>query len=241
VNKKQDERIYEPPGLRWNPKDLDPVKSLPRAERPREKLLARGPSALSDLELLAAIIGSGVRGHTVLHLAARILRQTRGRLDGIDAKSLCSIKGLGEARACQIAASLELARRHLAGDRAQIKQASDALPYLRDIRDKKQEHFACLSLTGASEVIAARIVTVGLLDSSQVHPREVFADPITDRAAAVLLAHNHPSGTLAASAEDIALTKRLVSAGELLGIRVLDHLIVTRNGYLSMNEAGTLP
>lgn len=96
----------------------------------------------------------------------------------------------------------------------------------------------CLSLTGAHEVIETRVVTVGLLDSNQVHPREVFADPIADRAACVLLAHNHPSGTLEASPEDLALTRRLVKAGDLLGIRVLDHLIVTRDGHLSLKERG---
>jgi len=237
---KPTERIYEPPGLRWNPKDPSDVRDLPKADRPREKLLAKGPSALSDLELLAVMLGSGVRGHGVLHLAARILRRFDGRLERVDAESLQSIKGLGRARACLIAAAFELARRHLSEARVRIEQAADALPYLQEIRGKNQEHFVCVSLNGANEVIAARIVTVGLLDSSQVHPREVFADPITDRAAAVILGHNHPSGTLEASAEDIALTKRLVRAGEILGIRVLDHVIVARDGYLSMKQAGAM-
>jgi len=237
---KAPDRIYEPPGLRWNPKDSSDVKDLPKADRPREKLLAKGPSALSDLELLAVMVGSGVRGHGVLHLAARILRRFEGRLDRVNAEALQSIKGLGRARSCQITAAIELARRHLTGGRVTIEQATDALPYLQEIRAKSQEHFVCLSLNGANEVIASRVVTVGLLDSSQVHPREVFADPITDRAAAVLLAHNHPSGTLAASAEDLALTRRLVQAGELLGIRVLDHLIVSQDGLLSMKQTGVM-
>lgn len=236
----KDEQVYESPGLRWNPKVAEEVRSLPKAERPREKLLSKGPAALSDLELLAVTIGSGVRGHGVLSLASRVLRQMHGRLDQCRVESLTSIKGLGEAKACQIIASLELARRHLGAERATIKQAMDVLPYLRDIRGTKQEHFVCLALSGANEVIACRVVTVGLLDSSQVHPREVFADPIADRAAAVILAHNHPSGTLAASPEDRALTRRLVAAGEILGIRVLDHLIVTRDGHLSMQQAGIL-
>jgi DNA repair protein RadC len=237
---KNDNSVYEPPGLRWNPKVPNDVRDLPKMERPREKLLSKGPSALSDLELLAAVIGSGVRGHGVLHLAARILRRLKGRLDRVDVESLQSIKGLGRARACQIAAAVELARRHLSSERVTITQASDALPYLQEIRNRRQEHFVCLSLSGANEVIASRVVTVGLLDSSQVHPREVFADPITDRAAAVILAHNHPSGTLTASAEDIALTKRLVRAGELLGIRVLDHVIVAGDGYTSLKQSGEM-
>jgi len=233
-----DERIYEPPGLRWNPKEPRSIGDLPKADRPREKLIARGPSALSDLELLAVLIGSGVRGQGVLHLASRILRRFHGRLHRVDIEALQSIKGLGRARSCQIVAAIELAKRQLSIDRrCTIRQASDALPYLQEIRAKNQEHFVCISLTGANEVIASRVVTVGLLDSSQVHPREVFADPITDRAAGVILAHNHPSGTLEASAEDVALTKRLVQAGEILGIRVLDHVIVSRQGYASMKQA----
>lgn len=232
--------IYEPPGLRWNPKGADEIRDLPTVERPREKLLARGVSALSDLELLAVVLGSGVRGQGVLSLAAKILRRCGGRLDQVDVASLQSIKGLGGAKVCQLAAAVELARRHLSMERITVQQASDALPYLQEIRGKRQEHFLCISLSGASEVIASRVVTVGLLDSSQVHPREVFADPITDRAAAVILAHNHPSGTLKASAEDLALTQRLIRAGEILGIRVLDHLIVTRDGFLSMKQTGMI-
>jgi len=236
----QPEKIYEPPGLRWNPKGPQRIGDLPKADRPREKLFAKGPSALSDLELLAVLVGSGIRGQGVLHLASRILRRFKGRLDRVDVEALQSIKGLGRARACQITAAMELARRHLNADRVTIQQATDALPYLQEIRGKRQEHFVCLSLNGAYEVIASRVVTVGLLDSSQVHPREVFADPITDRAAAVLLAHNHPSGTLEASPEDVALTRRLIRAGELLGIRVLDHLIVAGEGHLSMKKAGAM-
>jgi len=232
--------IYEPPGLRWNPKDLGRIRDLPKVDRPREKLVAKGAAALSDLELLAVLLGSGVRGQSVLHVAARILRRFSGRLHRIDVESLKSIHGLGEAKACQISAAMELACRCLSAERVTITSASDTLPYVREIRGKNQEHFLCVSLSGANEVIASRVVTVGLLDSSQVHPREVFADPLTDRAAAVILAHNHPSGTLRASPEDVALTQRLVKAGELLGIRVLDHLIVTQDGYLSLKETGAM-
>jgi DNA repair protein RadC len=237
---KSRDEIYEPPGLRWNPKDVGRIRDLPKVDRPREKLVARGPSALSDLELLAILLGSGVRGQSVLHVAARILRRFSGRLHHAGVDSLQSIRGLGEAKACQIAAAMELARRCLSAERVTITSASDALPYVREIRRKNQEHFLCISLSGANEVIASRIVTVGLLDSSQVHPREVFADPLTDRAAAVILAHNHPSGTLRPSPEDLALTERLVKSGELLGIRVLDHLIVTQDGYLSLKETGAM-
>jgi len=237
---KTPESIYEPPGLRWNPKDPEQIRDLQKLDRPREKLMAKGPAALSDLELLAVLLGSGIRGHGVLHVAAKILRKFSGHLHCADVETLQAIRGLGKAKACQIVAAMELAARSLSSARVNVEKASDVLPYLREIRSKQQEHFLCISLTGANEVIASRIVTVGLLDSSQVHPREVFADPLADRAAAVILAHNHPSGTLRASPEDRALTQRLLKSGELLGLRVLDHLIVTSDGYLSMKESGLM-
>jgi len=224
----------------WDPKRRHRIQDLPDTDRPREKLVRRGAAALSDVELLAVLLGSGTRRIGVLDLASRILRSLAGRLDRGDPETLQAIPGVGKAKACQIAAALELARRHIAKGRLVVREAADALPYLQSIRGKKQEHFACLSLNGANEVIESRIVTVGLLDTNQVHPREVFSDPIGDRAAAVLVAHNHPSGTLEPSPEDLALTRRLVKAGELLGIRLLDHLIVTADGYLSLKEAGHL-
>ncbi len=216
------------------------VGQLSDADRPREKLLAKGESALSDPELLAVLLGSGTRDVGVLDLSLKILRELDGRLAHADPRRLLSIRGVGKAKACQVLAAMELGRRHLSKQRAVIRDAADALPYLAAIRGEKQEHFVCLSLNGANEVLATRVVTVGLLDSNQVHPREVYADPITDRAAAILCAHNHPSGTLEASPEDLAITRRLSQAGELLGIRVLDHLIVTQDGYLSLREAGHL-
>ena len=233
------ERTAEPPGLKWSPRGKQ-IKELPEPDRPREKLIAKGPAALSDVELLAVLLGSGVKGVGVLDLSAKILRTLAGRLDRIDVESLQSVEGVGQAKACQLAATFELARRHLITEKTVVREAKDVLPYLKDIRSKKQEHFVCVSLNGANEVIECRVVTVGLVNTNQVHPREVFADPITDRAAAVIVAHNHPSGALKASPEDIALTKRLVQAGELLGIHVLDHLIVTEKGYLSLKHEGQL-
>jgi len=228
------------PFHRWDPKRRHRIQDMPCGDRPREKLLSRGASSLSDVELLAVLLGSGTKRTSVLDLSSRILRTLEGRLDRAGADDLRAIAGVGRAKACQIAAALELARRHIAKGRHVIREAADALPYLQSIRAKKQEHFVCLSLNGAHEVIESRVVTVGLLDTNQVHPREVFADPIADRAASVLVAHNHPSGTLAASPEDLALTRRIVQAGELLGIRVLDHLIVTSDGFLSLRASGQL-
>ncbi|MBC7098251.1 DNA repair protein RadC [Candidatus Bipolaricaulota bacterium] len=216
------------------------IKDLPKFERPREKLWAKGPQALSDAELLAILIGSGTKRKSALELASDILRAGHGRLDQLGLEELAQIKGLGEAKVSRIAAALELARRHFQRGGLQIREPEDALPFFQEIRDKKQEHFAVLTLNGAGEVIQLRIVTVGLLDSTQVHPREVFADAISDRAAAIIIGHNHPSGQLQPSPEDIALTRRIVEAGKLLGIDVLDHLIVGKTGFFSFAKNALL-
>lgn len=226
--------VSDPFPHRWAPKTrMDQLSSV---DRPREKLLTRGPHALADAELLAVLLGSGTRRRGVIELSCSILRAFPEGLGNVKAEDLLKVEGIGKAKSCQVIAALELARRHLERPRTRIREAKDALPYLQGIRGEKQEHFVCLSLNGANEVIESRVVTIGLLDTNQVHPREVFADPIADRAASVLCAHNHPSGTLAASPEDIAMTKRLGQAGDVLGIRVLDHLIVTKDGFLSMKE-----
>ena len=216
------------------------IRDLHPAERPRERLGSRGPDALTDAELLAVLLGSGTKGTDVLELASRVQQAAEEDLRKLDIERLTSIRGIGPAKACQIVAAFELARRWMGLGTPPIRTAADVLPYIQHIRDKRQEYFVCLSLSGANEVIENRVVTVGLLDSSQVHPREVFADPIADRAASIILAHNHPSGVLEASAEDIALTRRLAQAGKLLGIPVLDHVIVAQEGYVSMKQTGVL-
>ncbi len=217
------------------------IKDIPKLDRPREKLLARGAEALSDAELLAVIIGRGVPGQDVLQVAAAVEKVIANTPpDRITVDQLTTIRGMGTAKAAQVIAAFEIARRYILRERVRITSADDVLPFVHEIRDKHQEYFVCLSLNGAHEVIENRVVTVGLLDSNQVHPREVFADPLADRAAAVIFAHNHPSGTLTPSAEDIGLTKRLTAAGDLLGIKVLDHLIVTKRGFMSLKQQGYL-
>ncbi|HBR10469.1 TPA: hypothetical protein DD712_04390 [Candidatus Acetothermia bacterium] len=216
------------------------IKDLPDFDRPREKLVQRGVEALSDTELLAVLLGSGSKKRTVLELASAILTKIDHRLDRLTVNTLQEIDGVGTAKACQIIASLEFARRYLFNRRTVINKPADILPFINHIAAKKQEYFICVSLNGANEMIASRVVTVGLLTSNQVHPREVFADPIADRAAAVILAHNHPSGTLKPSGDDIQVTKRLVEAGKILGIEVLDHIIVTQDGHISLMQNSTV-
>ncbi|HDG97253.1 MAG TPA: DNA repair protein RadC [Desulfobacterales bacterium] len=216
------------------------IKDIPDFDRPREKLAARGPEALSDTELLAILLGSGVKGKDVFQVAHAILRKLDRDREKVNVETLVSIEGVGLAKACQIVASFEFARRRLLRRSVVIQKAQDVLPLVSYIANKKQEYFLCISLNGANEVIGNRVVTVGLLNTNQVHPREVFADAISDRAASIILVHNHPSGVLKPSPDDLATTRQLVDAGRILGIPVLDHIIVTRKGYLSFKESGLM-
>lgn len=216
------------------------IKDLPDIDRPREKIARLGVQALSDVELIAAIIGKGVKGRDVLQVASSITRANNGNLTSLTCEDLRKIEGVGATKACQLVAAFELARRHLLCTTQKITTQEDILPLVGGIREKKQEHFICITLNGAGEVIEKRVVTVGLLNYSPVHPREVFADAITDRAASVIFVHNHPSGTLEPSRQDIEITRQLAEAGTILGIRVLDHIIVTQRGHLSMKEQGYL-
>ena len=136
--------------------------------------------------------------------------------------------------------AFELARRHLLKQAVKIETADDVVALLADIVSRSQEHFVCITLNGANELIEKRVVTIGLLDRSLVHPRDVFADVISDRAAAVILAHNHPSGDLQPSEHDLETQRQLEEAGKILGIRVLDHVIVSKKGYFSFQEAGLI-
>lgn len=215
------------------------IKDIPDIDKPREKMIARGPEALTDVELLASILGSGSKDKGVLELARSVIAlfDEKGFPSVID---LTTVDGVGPAKACQLAASLEFSRRRLMKKTLQIRSAKDVFPLVAHIGDKKQEHFLCLSLTGANEVIATRTITIGLLNSSQIHPREVFADVIADRAASVILVHNHPSGLCEPSKEDILVTDRIYKAGEILGITVLDHIIIAGNDLFSFREQGML-
>ena len=204
-------------------------------DRPREKLARYGTARLSDLELLMAIIGSGNARADVGKIAREVLKILRQKGGDISYDDLCGVVGLGEAKIPVIVASLELARRYLMDDeRPVIDSPEKAVELLADIRDKKQEYFVCLTLDGANRLIAKRVVTIGTLTASLVHPREVFADAIADRAASIIVAHNHPSGGLEASQADREVTNRLRQAGELLGISLVDHIIITKDYFQSI-------
>ena len=210
-------------------------------DRPREKIRTRGAGSLSDQELVAAILGSGGRGKDVRILAREIAGLIGQEPASVRFEDLAGITGVGPAKASQIIAALELGRRLFSPknlSRTKISTPADILPLVTSLTGKKQEHFICITLSGAHEVLAVRTITVGLLNHSLVHPREVFADAITDRAAAIICVHNHPSGTLEPSSQDLAITRQLADAGALVGIRLLDHLIVSDSGWLSLKERG---
>jgi DNA repair protein RadC len=216
------------------------IKDLPEHSRPREKLRERGVSALTDEELVTVILGMGTAGVDVRTMARQVASLIREHRAALTLDHLQAIPGMGLAKAGQILSAFELARRHLIRDTVKITVAQDVLPLLADIAGRQQEHFICISLNGANEVIEKRVVTIGLLDQSPIHPREVFADVIADRAAAVIFAHNHPSGDPTPSEADRRTHGQLTEAARILGIRVLDHVIVAKKGYFSFQENGLI-
>ena len=205
--------------------------------RPREKLQARGAEALSDYELLMAIIGSGTQYADVTKLAREVQKLLKEKGSELAYEDLLNVKSLGPAKATNIMAGFELWRRQFeVSERPIIDSPEKAVAQLADIRDKRQEYFVCLTLDGANRLIAKRVITIGTLTASLVHPREVFADAITDRAASIIVAHNHPSGNLEASAADRDVTERLCSAGNLLGIKLIDHIIVSKDSFSTIDN-----
>jgi DNA repair protein RadC len=215
---------------------MSSIKNLQVHERPRERMLLNGAKHLTDQELLQTIIGSGTKGFDVTYLAKQVLKVINDNNDSVSIESLSKIAGIGAAKASLICACLEFTRRRIRPEGVKITDAKDAYSLIQHLADQKQEHFICISLNGAHEVIKTRVVTIGLVNATQIHPREVFADPITDRATGIIVAHNHPSGNLEPSNEDLKATKILMDAGCLLGIKVLDHIIFGRLGYVSLQE-----
>ncbi|MDR1955789.1 MAG: DNA repair protein RadC [Treponema sp.] len=213
---------------------------LHEAERPREKLINAGPAAMSDMELLTILLNGGIRDDPE-NTRAQTLLERLDQEKGIPlVKELSLVTGVGKIKACSIVAMLEFGRRRWGATGTRIKHPQDIYTLIRHHADRRQERFICLSLNGAHEVLAVRIVTIGLVNRTIVHPREVFADPILDRASAVIVAHNHPSGQLIPSAEDDEITRRLQAAAEILGLHFLDHLIFSETTYFSYRQTSRL-
>ncbi len=235
------------------------LRDLHKDDKPREKLLNKGVEALKNDELLAILLGSGVQGKDVRKLSKEIISLMDMHFDRLSDRSLslskgngvhntdqltleklCSIHGLGQAKASQILASIELSKRYLIRSNKRITSAQDVYEELKSFSTKSQEHFLSITLDGASHIINTRTVFIGTLNQSLVHPREVFADAIADRAAGIIIAHNHPSGTLEASRADMQITQRLKEVSKLVGIELLDHVILSKHGFYSFSDEGLL-
>ena len=218
------------------------IKDVPEIDMPREKLIKYGPGKLSDAELLAILLRSGVKGMDVLKLSKMILRKfKKENIINVTIDDLMSIHGIGPAKACEITACFELGRRMLKGKKsALLLTPHDVWQELKDIRDLKKEHFVVFYLDTRNQEIKRDIISFGTLNANLVHPREVFEPAIIHSAAQIIVAHNHPSGNPEPSEEDIEITKRLVEAGKILGIELLDHIVVTKSGFNSLKELGLL-
>ena len=218
--------------------DFRSIKEMPREDRPRERLHRLGPKGVSDIELVCAMLGSGSHGRPVQDLAEDILHLIDS--GKVSPEDLQEVQGLGPAKVASICAGLELGRRMSSTRLRSCKDPASVFDLVRHYGDRVQEHFLVVMLNGAHELMGVNLVTIGLVNRTLVHPREVFSDPIRMRATAIILAHNHPSGNLDPSPDDLEVTLRLKKAGLLLGIEVLDHIIFSSEDYRSMSETGEM-
>ncbi|MFJ7509777.1 DNA repair protein RadC [Peribacillus simplex] len=222
------------------------IRDYPKEERPRERFLQDGPQSLSNQELLALLLRTGSREESVLQLSGRLINSFKGLrlLKEASVEELTVIKGIGEAKAIQILASVELGRRINKlndQDRYVIRSPEDGANYcMEEMRFLSQEHFVCLYLNTKNQVLQKTTVFIGSLNASIVHPREVFKEAFKRSAASIICLHNHPSGDPSPSREDIEVTKRLVECGKIIGIEVLDHIIIGEHKYVSLKEKGYL-
>ncbi len=220
------------------------IRDLPRIERPREKLLKYGAGRLSAVELLAILLGTGKKGESVLLVARKLLKVIPfEKLPFLTPDELRNISGIGPAKTCELLVSIELGKRLFQNKKVAISQIlnpKDVFDSLKDINQSKKEHFVVFFLDSRNQQIHREIISVGTINASLVHPREVFEPAVRHLSVQVILAHNHPSGDLEPSEEDLIVNKRLIEAGKLLGIEVLDHIIVTKDSFMSFKEKGLL-
>ena len=214
------------------------IKDLPKAERPREKLEKYGPEKLSSSELLAILLRTGGKGKNVVELASGILKKFgKAGLVHASVKELKDTFGLGSAKACEIVACFELSKRFLKNKKAELYLSpQDIWEELKDLRNHKKEHLVIFYLDVRNQEVKREIISVGTLSSHLIHPREVFEPAVQNLASHLIIAHNHPAGNLSPSREDVEITKQLVEAGRILGIELIDHVIVGKEGFFSFKQ-----
>jgi len=216
------------------------MQDVPKTERPREKLISKGPQNLKDEELLAILLGTGVEGKNVIEVAKQILNKySKKRLLKLTYNDLSKIKGIGPAKACTILAAAELVKRALKiGEETLpvIRSTKDVIAQVGYLRNKLREHLVATYLNARNEMLFRKHIFIGTLDANIAHPREIFSEALRQNAAAIILVHNHPSGDPEPSKADLEITKRIIEAGKIMGIDVLDHVIITKNKVFSFKE-----
>lgn len=222
------------------------LRDVPNEERPRERMIQYGAQALSNAELLAILLRTGTFQESAVHVAQRLLRESGGlrNLTDMSIEQFTEIKGIGAAKALQIQAGIELGRRlarSAMNETVTIRSPQDVASLLmEDMRYLQKEHFVCLFLNTKNHVIGQETLSMGSLNASIVHPREVFRAAIKRSSASIVCAHNHPSGDPTPSPEDVQITKRLVQAGDIVGIDVLDHIVIGDQRFASLKELGLM-
>lgn len=213
------------------------LKELPKDEQPRHKLITNGSLYLSDQELLCAMLGSGCKGRPVQDIANDVLKLIEEN-EEVTVSDLLDIRGLGSAQASVICSSIEFGRRMQKSIRPRYSSSESVFNHIRHYGDRSQEHLICIMFNGALEIITTQVITIGLVNKTMFHPREIFSDAIKNRASAIIIAHNHPAGNLQPSSEDLHATQNLITSGKILGIQVMDHIIFSENNYYSIHEHG---
>ncbi len=218
------------------------IKDLPNVDRPREKLIKYGPEKLKNEELLAIVLGKGIKGKNAIELSKIILRKfPQEKIVSLSLVDLKNFAGIGLAKSCQIIACLELGKRLVNGKKSTVVLSPKEIwEEMKEVRNSKKEYCYIFFLDVRNQVIKKELISVGNLNSSLIHPREVFEPAVRYSTAQIIISHNHPSGESDPSEEDLILTRRLVEAGKIMGIEIIDHVIVAEKNYLSLKERGLM-
>lgn len=216
------------------------LKNLSKLERPRERILHYGAARLSDDELIAILLSSGLRGKNALVLARDLMRKFGREFDKATVVDFADFNGIGLGKAARLVAAMELGRRFADRETLRLFDSKDVWEEMREYRIRRKEYFVGFYIDVAGKVLGREVISVGSIDMTIVHPREVFEPAVRLNASQVIVAHNHPSGTLKPSKDDLLITKRLVEAAAIMGINLLDHVIVTKEGFMSFVQEGLL-